>query len=191
MRISRTLPRRLSCCVLLGGTIALAGCSGLGDTLSRTFGVTRDAPDEFSVTTQAPLSMPPDFNIRPPQPGAARPQEVSARTQAQQALMPQTTLSAQTDDMSAGQQALLAAAGPPAPANIRNEIAHDPTLNSTGGTFADRLMFWRPAPQPGIVVNAAAEAQRLRQNAALGQSPESGVTPIIQPKPRGWLEGIF
>jgi hypothetical protein len=52
-------------------------------------------------------------------------------------------------------------------------------------------MFWRPAPLPGIVVDPTKEAQRLRQNSALGQSPESGETPIIQPKPRGWLQGIF
>ena len=33
--------------------------------------------------------------------------------------------------------------------------------------------------------------QRLRQNAALGQSPDIGDTPIIQPQKKGWLEGIF
>ena len=44
----------------------LAACSG--DELTRTFGLTRDAPDEFQVTTRAPLSMPPDFTLRPPRP---------------------------------------------------------------------------------------------------------------------------
>ena len=29
------------------------------------------------------------------------------------------------------------------------------------------------------------EAQRLRENAALGKSPETGETPIIQPRRRG------
>lgn len=185
---SRSLPR----CALLGcAAIALTGCNGLGDTLSRNFGLTRDSPDEFSVTTQAPLAMPPDYSIRPPVPGAPRPQDVPDRQQAEQALIPQTALTPQTGAMSQGQEALLAAAGPPAPANIRAEIAQDHSLNNPGESFADRLMFWRPAPQPGIVLDPTKEAQRLRQNAALGQSPELGETPIIQPKPRGWLEGIF
>ena len=34
----------------------------------------------------APLTMPPDFNLRPPQPGAARPQEKSSEQQARQAI---------------------------------------------------------------------------------------------------------
>jgi hypothetical protein len=40
-------------------------------------------------------------------------------------------------------------------------------------------------------VDARAEQQRLRTNAALGQSPSTGDTPIIQRKRRGWLEGLF
>ncbi|RYE94373.1 MAG: DUF3035 domain-containing protein [Oxalobacteraceae bacterium] len=61
--------------VALAGVLGLGACSG--DELTRTFGLTRDAPDEFQVTTRAPLSMPPDFSLRPPRPGASRPQELS------------------------------------------------------------------------------------------------------------------
>ena len=67
----RTFPptRAFPAALLLGCTlILLAGCSG--DKLTRTFGLTRDAPDEYTVTTRAPLSMPPDYNLRPPRPGA-------------------------------------------------------------------------------------------------------------------------
>ena len=56
---------------------------------------------------------------------------------------------------------------------------------------ADKLMFWRKPPPPGIVVDPEKEAQRLRENAALGQSQETGDTPIVQPKKRALLEGIF
>ena len=52
-------------------------------------------------------------------------------------------------------------------------------------------MFWRKTPPPGIVVDPEKEAQRLRENAALGQSQETGDTPIVQPKKRAFLEGIF
>src|SRR5579875_904080 len=90
--------------------LALAGCSG--DELTRNFGLTRDAPNEFVVTTQAPLSMPPDFALRPPDPGAPRPGVQSERLQAEAALVPQVELNSGTVGMSPGQQALVAEAGP-------------------------------------------------------------------------------
>jgi hypothetical protein len=34
-------------------------------------------PDEFEVVQRAPLTIPPDFDLRPPKPGSPRPQEVS------------------------------------------------------------------------------------------------------------------
>jgi hypothetical protein len=46
-------------------------------------------------------------------------------------------------------------------------------------------MFWRNPPPPGVVVDASKESKRLRENAALGDSPETGDTPIIQPKKSG------
>ena len=52
-------------------------------------------------------------------------------------------------------------------------------------------MFWRTPPKPGVVIDPQKEAQRLRENSALGQSQETGDTPIVQPKQRAWLEGIF
>ena len=184
-------PRRnvVAASLLAAGLLTLTGCGGMSG-LTRTFGLTRDAPDEFSVTTQAPLSMPPDMSIRPPRPGAPRPQDVSDSSQAEAALVPQTSLGAPSAGMSPGQAALVAQAGPAAPSNIRAEVSQE-AVQANSKSFADRLMFWRPAAQPGIVVDPTREAQRLRENAALGQSPEAGETPIIQPKPRGWLQGIF
>ncbi|MGH7043656.1 MAG: DUF3035 domain-containing protein, partial [Acetobacteraceae bacterium] len=82
-------PVRLAATLLLGAAPLLAGCSS---DLSRTFGFTRSSPDEFAVTTQPPLSMPPDFAIRPPEPGVPRPQAVPASQAAEQALIPQSAL---------------------------------------------------------------------------------------------------
>ena len=53
------------------------------------------------------------------------------------------------------------------------------------------MMFWQKPSPTGDVVNAEAEAQRLRENAALGKSPVTGPTPVIKPRQRGWLEGIL
>ncbi len=169
--------------------LALAACSG--DELSRTIGLSRDAPDEFTVTTRAPLSMPPDYTLRPPRPGASRPQELSERRQAEAALSPQSALDSSTVGLSPGQQAIAGAAGPAAPRSIRNQVDADAQLDAPGRGFTDRLMFWRAPARPGTVVDPTRESQRLRQNAALGQSVEEGTTPIIQRRRPGILDRIF
>ena len=46
----------------------------------------RERPDEFAVQRQAPLVIPPDFDLVPPAPGAPRPTEGTASEQALEAL---------------------------------------------------------------------------------------------------------
>ena len=175
---------------LIAPLLALAGCGG--DDITRTFGLVRDTPDEFTVTTRAPLAMPPGFTLRAPEPGAPRPQERSATAAAEAALVPQASLeTAQAVPNSFGQQAMLAASGPQAPANIRAQIDADKSLDSGTPTFVDKLMFWRTPPQPGVVADPEKEAQRIRENAALGQSVEQGDTPIIQRNRNSIFNSIF
>ncbi len=168
-----------SMAVALGCAVLLAGCGGDG-AASRFFGLTRDAPDEFTVTTQPPLSIPPDFNLRPPQPGAPRPQTQSDRAAAEAALAPQTALGGDSAGMSPGQAALLQAAGPAAPGDIRQQIATDNRQAAQPG-FVDKLMFWRSdTPPAGVAVDPAKEQERIRANQALGRPADTGDTPIIQ-----------
>jgi hypothetical protein len=189
MRTNSSNPR-LTRSLLLGSTLVLlSGCSS--DKLMRTFGLTRDAPDEYTVTTRAPLSMPPDYNLRPPRPGTPRPQEQSERQQAEEALAPQTALNAPTSGDSAGQAALLAQAGPAAPSDIRRRVDQDAHNASDDDSFIDKVLYWRKPNPQGVQVDAQAEAQRLRQDAALGQGPEVGSTPIIQQKKQGWFSSLF
>jgi len=46
----------------------------------------RARPDELAVARAAPLVVPPDFALRPPTPGAPRPQEADSSTLALQAM---------------------------------------------------------------------------------------------------------
>ena len=46
----------------------------------------RGAPDEFAISRQAPLVVPPDFNLTPPKPGAPRPLAADSQQQALEAL---------------------------------------------------------------------------------------------------------
>ena len=98
----------------------VAGCSG--DKFGRTLGFIHDPPDEFAVTTRAPLAMPTSFALPPPRPGETRPQEQSERTKAELALVPQMALGTPPAGNSPGQQALVQAAGPPAAPGIRTEV---------------------------------------------------------------------
>jgi hypothetical protein len=182
----------------IAGSIALAAAAASlmscgGNDLGRSLGFIHDAPDEFTVTTRAPLAMPTNFNLPPPKPGAIRPQEQSERAKAELALVPQMALGGDPagGGGSPGQQALIQAAGPPAPSAIRTEVDQEAARDQPKQGFADRLMFWKKPPQPGIVVDPQKEAQRLRENAALGQNQDTGDTPIVQPKQRAFLEGIF
>jgi hypothetical protein len=189
MRTNPSIPN-LTGSVLLGTSLLLlGGCSS--NTLTRTFGLTRDAPDEYTVTTRAPLSMPPDYNLRPPRPGAPRPQEQSEREQAAEALVPQLALGAPQGNASAGQAALVQEAGPAAPADIRAQVDRDANQTKADQGFIDKLLYWRKPNTQHVQVDATKESQRLRQNAALGEGPGVGDTPIIQQKKEGWFTQLF
>lgn len=68
--------RKTPSLILVAATAAaLAGCTSGGF-------LGRERPDEFAVQRQAPLVVPPDFNLVPPAPGAPRPTEGTAAEQA-------------------------------------------------------------------------------------------------------------
>jgi len=170
--------------------VALGGCSQARQAL----GLTKQAPDEFQVVARAPLSLPPDYNLRPPEPGAPRPQEGTTRDQAKTALFG-TYDSGFASDMegSPGEIALLQSAGATGiDPNIRKLVDQETNrLMAEDKKFIDSLIFWRNPDPYGEVVDPVAEQQRLQENAALGKPATEGETPIIERRERGLLEGIF
>jgi Protein of unknown function (DUF3035) len=68
--------------VAFGGILALTACSGF----KQAIGLEPTMPNEFAVESNPPLTIPPDFDLRPPEPGARRPQEESTAKQAQQVI---------------------------------------------------------------------------------------------------------
>ena len=71
----------------IGATAMLSACGG-------GLIAERERPDEFAVQRQAPLVIPPDFELTPPAPGAPRPAEGTAAQQALEALFPPVSRSA-------------------------------------------------------------------------------------------------
>ena len=51
----------------------MGGCSSLG----RAAGLKASSPDEFRVVTKPPLTVPPEYSLRPPAPGETRPSEIN------------------------------------------------------------------------------------------------------------------
>lgn len=179
------------------GSLALAGC----DTTRDALGITKKSPDEFVVVTKAPLVLPPEFGLRPPEPGAPRPQEVPARDRAAAAFGGTSTDTASlgrraapvATARSAGEQALLAQArASNVDPDIRRKVNDEFTqLAERDSRFVDRLMFWQTSEEPGLAIDPAREAQRLRENAATGKPLTAGTVPTIKRRERGPLEGIF
>lgn len=178
-------------------SLSLAACGG-GESLRDTLGYGKSAPDEFAIVTKAPLVIPPDYSLRPPQPGAPRPQEMELQPSvgAQRALIGTEALSAETvATQSPGEQVLLQETGAAqADPRIRQVVnAETRSLVERDETFVDDVIFWRdrgPAPDERLV-NPSEESERIQQNEAEGKPVTEGETPTVEPKKEGWLSGIF
>ncbi|MEO1136722.1 MAG: DUF3035 domain-containing protein [Pseudomonadota bacterium] len=116
--------------------LATGGC-GIGKAL----GGGKNAPDEFAITTKAPLVVPPDYGLRPPRPGETRPQELSPSERAQQVLLGDASAA----PPSTGEQLLLRKANAlGSDASIRTLLdAENGGRGDKDRSLANQLMFWR------------------------------------------------
>lgn len=197
-----TRPTWRTLVVLVAVAPVLAGC---GDSVKRAFGWEKSSPDEFTVVTRAPLTQPPDFDLRPPAPGSIHQQEGQTSTveQAKKVLMgPDGVASPRPAsnkdnpalaDLTSGEQMLLRKAGAEnASPDVRRQVDEETTALVKGsGGFADDLLFWQDKPKPGEVLDPTKESQRLESNSSLGKAVTEGDTPQIVRRQKGWLEGIF
>ena len=199
----------IAVCVL--ALLALTGLTACEKT-KQALGQGKKSPDEFAVYSRAPLSVPPEFQLRPPRPGAERPQAVNPRDRVLQTLSDnssqngarQGSSAQQTpgqrpatgdnrSDMSAGEIALLRQSGaleadPAIRLVINRETAQ---LLDEDASLADKILFWQDPAQPGAVVDPDKEAKRLREAQALGTPLNKGDVPVIERKQKAIFEGVF
>lgn len=198
-RIARIVPATVLAAII---AVGLGGCGQLRDAL----GQTKDAPDEFQVVARAPLALPPNYDLRPPQPGAPRPQEQSTTDAAAERILGRAVRSSASASGSPG-------AVPAAPvvvnsvgeARFRQQLGLDqaePGIRETVDVETadyvyetqypiDRLLFWKDAPERGVLLDATREQQRLQENAALGRQANEGELPTITRRREGLLQRIF
>ncbi len=181
------LPTRLAVALVIVTAVGLGGCTNIKNQL----GLGRNSPDEFAVTTRAPLTVPPDFRLRPPTPGAPGREQDSAQDRARAALA--GAGEGASAPRSTGEIALLAQAGTDeARDDIRGVIDEEnDILASEGGTLLSRILFWRDKEPPGTILDPDGESQRIKEASALGDPPNEGDTVIIERRDKGLFEGIF
>lgn len=174
--------------------IALLALSGCAD-VRETFGLVNKPPDEFAVVDHPPLSMPPDFDLKPPRPGASAQAGDNASERAAKAIYGDHTMQLVTQKgvssldiqrLPAAEQALVTQSGSdkadPAIRTILDREAGDRVV--TNRKLIDELLFWRaPTKQDqGLAVNPVLERKRIEAARARGLPVNTGGTPAYDKK---------
>jgi hypothetical protein len=172
-------------CVLL---LATTGCQ----SVKKELGIGRNSPDEFMVVKRAPLTLPPDFDLRAPSPEGQAPAAAQSSSRAQEAVMGQVR---PADGVSTPEAVLLAKLGAnEAQPDIRNVLNREAGyLEFNDKTLADRLIFWKDGTtnmDGDALVDAAAERDRLAQKKAEGKPVNDGDVPVIKRR-KGTIDKLF
>jgi hypothetical protein len=144
-------------------------------------------PDEFRVVRKAPLTVPPEYNLRPPTPGSARPQELAPDQQARVAVFGADI----GRGASEGEKAFITAAGADAiDRSVRAQVDFDSSqILRKNRSFADSILnFGGGSNEP--VVDAAAEAERLKTEDESLKEVTGGGTVLIRKKNTSKLPGL-
>lgn len=162
----------------------LSGC----ESVRKVFGSDKSGPDEFAVYSRPPLSLPPDYTLRPPAPGEKRPQDLSAQRLAVSAIVGKNGKPAKAPSSPGGSPGLAAllhdTGADTATDAIRVTVDQETSVIShQDQAFVDKLIFWvDEKPYLGTVVDAEKEQKRIQENQALGKPITEGETPQIKRK---------
>ena len=191
------------------GAVSLAGCQG--SSVRDVVGLDKTTPDEFRVVSRPPLSVPPQFNLRPPgdtsgaAPGAA-PAHVKAQSiilndgegntyelpapSADTAVIPVTVSTPQAAN-SAEAQFLKNAGADIADGSVRGALEEEKIskqIEREESSWWDSIANWEKK-EP--IVDAKKEAERIQKNTEEGKPVNEGEVAETKDKDRGVLGRIF
>jgi hypothetical protein len=161
---------------LVTACATVSGCGGFRQAI----GVEKVAPDEFRVVTRAPLTLPPDYSLRPPRPGDPRPQELRPDGAARAAVFGQDV----GQQASPGERALVSNAGAEAvdPA-IRAQVdIEGSAVVRKSESFSNSVIGFEgsaAAAQPAGDPESEAEKKRLAEQESVRRATGGG-TVVIQ-----------
>lgn len=155
--------------------LAIGACDGAKEQL----GLEKKAPDEFQVVKRAPLELPPAYTLRPPAPGAPRPQEQETVEQARQTVFGEKAQAVQTAPTTSEGALLQQAGASQIDPGIRNRVDQESAelVNEEQPVIDKLLNIGSDAEPHSTVVDAEKEAERLRENQVQGKPVTSGETP--------------
>jgi hypothetical protein len=160
--------------------LALAGCQAgsSGGGFRESLGLSAPPPDPFLTVARRPLEMPGDATALPqPRPGAPSRVEPDATAMAQAALTGRATAAARGAAPTAGESALLSAAGADqADPAVRQQIAAE--APTTRRRFGLDSFLGRP-----IVQDPAAERERLQAEEEAERLRRQGLSAPVAPEP--------
>jgi hypothetical protein len=177
---------RLSTVSLIAvSAVALTACG----TVRQSIGLTKVVPDEFLTVASAPLTVPPEYGLRPPAPGQPRPQELAPESAARQILLGQR----QAVTRSAGETALVSAAGADRADPLARYVVDDEfgDLAHKETSFANRILFWRrddattQAPTQSETASGAVTIDAASENARLQALTGTQSQIVIAPRRGG------
>lgn len=152
----------------IAALLLLSGC----ESIRQATGAEKTPPDEFTVLTKSPLVIPPDFNLRPPQPGIASRNDPDADETGANLALPATSAASLGTSYSDGEKLLLTKTNAlSVDPNIRKTITTDVGLEDQGPAFAQKVLFQgaepaKPAASAGMTATAPAAAPPAATNAA-------------------------
>jgi len=160
-----------SCVALM---LLTTGC----ERAKEEMGLTRHTPDEFAVMKRAPLEIPADLTDLPkPRPGAQRPQEISAKNQAQQVVLGNAATDSEVKS-SAEQSLLMKAGANQSSSKIRAVVNREAAENTEDHRPVVKRLLNLGSDEPATtVVDPAAEAERIQTNKKTGKPVTAGETP--------------
>jgi len=186
--------------------IALSACSS--GSVKDTLGLTRNAPDEFRVVSRPPLSVPPQFALRPPANSDASTNRLSADQKAQSLIsggnpdevrIEESEASAKTkkkkETKAAGKPAtgaesqfLKNAGADMADPKVRDDLVEEKFVAQEkveSESWWDVMSILPDKKDP--LVDAKKEAERIQKNEDEGKPVTDGKTPEAKAKDRGVL----
>jgi hypothetical protein len=139
------------------------------------------------VVRKAPLTVPPEYNLRPPSPGSARPQELSPEAQARVAVFGVDFGQAASE----GEKLFIKQAGGDAVDRmVRNQVDFDNAqILRKNRSFADAILSFGATPTEPLV-DPAAEAARIKAAEDANKDVVGVGKVVIQPKHTSKLPGL-
>ncbi len=175
---------------LIIGTISISGCS----KVHKELGFGRNSPDEFTVVKRAPLSLPPEYDLLPPDPDRQTKATSNGRdlTEQAQSIVFGEDNTDLTESSFSSEATLLNNIGvTDANPDIRKTIDRETgyVVLDEEKNISEKILFWKDNNEPSII-NATEEQERIQKNIDEDLPINTGDVPTIEKK-KSTIDKLF